>query len=79
MKANAATGSWLGSKADRRMSPQQVLIIELGKKPELWPLKPKGEEINTIPYEVINQSEIAVNEETAANLNIVIPDDILKR
>ena len=38
----------------------------------------KGEEISTIPYEVINQSEIAVNEETAANLNIVIPDDILK-
>ena len=82
-KANAANIPIFGSESRQVtggcLASAGVDYIELGKKAGIMASKIlKGEEISTIPYEVINQSEIAVNEETAANLNIVIPDDILK-
>ena len=82
-KANAANIPIFGSESRQVtggcLASAGVDYIELGKKAGIMASKIlKGEEISTIPYEVINQSEIAVNEETAANLNIVIPDDILE-
>lgn len=82
-KANAANIPIFGSEsrqvAGGCLASAGVDYIELGKKAGIMASKIlKGEEISTIPYEVINQSEIAVNEETASKLNIIIPNEILE-